>query len=311
MDSLEKMQRVEFEVGRAESGRRLDQCLAARLKDTGSRNHIQSLVLERGVWVNGGVVKQKNYSVKEGDLIRLEWPVQKPFELTGEKIPVPILYEDTDLLVVDKPIGLVVHPGAGRKTGTLVNALIGTGRKLSEGEAGRPGIVHRIDKDTSGILIVAKTENAHQKLAKLFAEREVAKTYAVVIWGQAPHQEGRLSRNIGRDPQHPTRMKTRVEGEGKEAITEYVALERFRNSTFLEVRLITGRTHQIRVHFASEGHPVLGDRLYGKSDGCPRLALHAWKIAFRHPRTGKEIKVEAPLPSDFVEILAKQRAVKA
>jgi 23S rRNA pseudouridine1911/1915/1917 synthase len=212
------------------------------------------------------------------------------------------------VLAINKPAGLVVHAGAGHHSGTLVNRLVHRFQSLS-GVGGelRPGIVHRLDKETSGVLLVARTDAAHRDLAAQFAGRTVEKTYLALVERSLRTDSGRIAKPIARDPHHRTRMTARL-GSGREALTEYQVKERFPKFTFLQVRIGTGRTHQIRVHLASLGHPVAGDHLYGAAAG-PRMFLHAWRIGFTSPATGERVSVEAPLPSELEQWLAALRII--
>jgi 23S rRNA pseudouridine1911/1915/1917 synthase len=222
-----------------------------------------------------------------------------PLKATPEDLPVEVLYEDASLIAVNKPSGLAVHAGAGLHAGTLVNRLVHRFGALSQlGGEMRPGIVHRLDKDTSGVLLVARTDAAHRALAAQFAGRTVEKIYLALVHGKVRADSGRITKPIARDPVRRTRMTARLES-GREALTDYRVRKRFEKYTFLEVRIGTGRTHQIRVHLASIGHPVAGDPVYGggmRDASAERLFLHAWKIGFVSPATGKPVTVEAPMP---------------
>jgi 23S rRNA pseudouridine1911/1915/1917 synthase len=221
-----------------------------------------------------------------------------PLKATPENLPIEILYEDPAVIVVNKPAGLVVHAGAGAHAGTLVNRLVYHFASLSEvGGELRPGIVHRLDRGTSGVLLVARTDSAHRALAAQFAARTVEKTYLALVDGKVKNESGRIAKPITRDPVRRVRMTARL-GHGREALTDYRVLERLDGFTYLEVKIGTGRTHQIRAHLASIGHPVAGDRLYGARAG-PRIFLHAWRLAFTSPASDERITVEAPLPDEL------------
>jgi 23S rRNA pseudouridine1911/1915/1917 synthase len=243
--------------------------------------------------------------VRAGEAIQVEPADPPPLRATPESIPLSILYEDDDLVAIDKPAGMVVHAGAGVHTGTLVNALLGRFDALS-GVAGelRPGIVHRLDRFTTGVLLVAKNDQAHRNLAAQFASRQVEKVYIALVHGQVKAESGRIDRPISRDPVRRARMTARL-AEGRAAWSEYRVLRRFRGFTLLEVKIGTGRTHQIRVHLSSIGHPVAGDTLYGAPatiEGMPPLGryfLHSHRIRFRLPSTGQEISIESPLPLEL------------
>jgi 23S rRNA pseudouridine1911/1915/1917 synthase len=248
-------------------------------------------------------------------------PPPEPEALTGESIPIEVLFEDDDLAVIVKPAGLVVHPGHGSRTGTLVHALIGRGMRLAPagGEA-RPGIVHRLDKDTSGIMVVAKTDEAHRKLAAMFAAREIQKTYRALVWGRPRPANGRIDQAIGRSRRDPTKMTVGAQ-RGRDATTIYRTVEGLQSFALLDIDLVTGRTHQIRVHLAAKKHPVVGDTRYGGAPwknlrdvprrlavlGFHRLALHARRLAFAHPLSGAPLAFEAPIPPDFDALVARLR----
>jgi 23S rRNA pseudouridine1911/1915/1917 synthase len=223
-----------------------------------------------------------------------------PLQATPEDVPVEVLYQDAAVIAVNKPAGVVVHAGAGVHRGTLVNRLVHRFHALSKlGGELRPGIVHRLDRETSGVLLVACTDAAHRALAAQFAARSVEKTYLALVEGRVRADSGRIAKPITRDPVRRTRMTARL-ASGREALTEYRVLERFGKHSWVEVRIHTGRTHQIRVHMASIGHPVAGDRLYGgRPDPSGRMFLHAWRIGFTSPATGERVRVEAPLPGEL------------
>ncbi|OJH38845.1 RNA pseudouridine synthase [Cystobacter ferrugineus] len=293
-------------------GERLDQVLA-RLFPEFTRSRLQGLIESGHAQVDGKPAKV-SLRLKGGERLTLVVPAPTPALPVAEELPLAVLREDKDLVVVDKAAGMVVHPGAGHASGTLVNALLHRVKDLS-GVGGelRPGIVHRLDKDTTGCLVVAKHEAALVALQKAFKTRTVEKTYLALVHGSPKAAEGRIETLYGRHPVHRQRFTGKVK-EGKPAITVYRVLESFEGAALVEVDLLTGRTHQIRVHLAELGHPLLGDALYGagrKSKGqagaaqeaVGRQALHAWKLSFPHPRTGKGVRVEAPLPPDFTAAL--------
>ncbi len=297
--------KIELNVKNLILPKRIDAYLADIFSKDYSRQEIKRCLEKESIFLNGKKAKPRDL-VKEGDKIEGSLGEVKSHTLSGEKIPISVLYEDDSLLVVDKPVGLVVHPGAGNPTGTLVNALVGRGTILSSlGDAGRPGIVHRIDKETSGVLLVAKTNTAHRKLQAQFAARSLSKTYLALVKGRIEYEEGRVEAPMGRDPKVRQKMSVYRVGSGREALTQYKVLKRFRGATLLELKLITGRTHQIRVHMNHLGHPVLGDTVYGGPSDLerPRLALHAWKIEFVHPKTGKLLKFEAPIPKAMKDMI--------
>ena len=286
-----------------ETGKRLDQMLHERLPQY-SRSRIQQWIKEGRVLVNG-VPARPSHALRAGEAIDVEPADPPPLRAVPEAIPLAVLYEDQDVVAIDKPAGMVVHAGAGVHSGTVVNALLHRFASLS-GVAGalRPGIVHRLDRYTSGVLLVAKNDDAHQQLAAQFSGRQVEKVYLALVHGRVMRATGRIERPIARDPLHRTRMTSRL-AEGRAAWSEYRVLRRFERFTLLEVRIGTGRTHQIRVHLSSIGHPVAGDTLYGapaKVEGRPPLGryfLHARRIRFHQPTTGEEVVVESPLPADL------------
>jgi 23S rRNA pseudouridine1911/1915/1917 synthase len=287
----------------SDAGTRLDHFLAARLPAF-SRARLQSWIDEQLVTANG-VPRKSSYKLREGDRIEVEPADLKPLRAFAEEIPLEVLYEDEAVIAINKPAGLVVHAGAGRQSGTLVNALLHRFEQLSSvGGDLRPGIVHRLDKGTSGVLLAARTDGAHRNLAAQFASRNVRKTYLALVQGRVGPESGVIRSAIGRDPVRRTRMAANV-ARGREAYTEFRVLQRFERFTLLEVRIGTGRTHQIRVHLASIGHPVACDPLYGaaaKPEGLPPLGrpwLHSWRITFVSPASGKEVTVEAPLAAEL------------
>lgn len=298
-----------IKVSSIDNGLRLDQFLVQQFQKKYSRSYLQYLIAQGGVLVNGKKMKRHD-PVRSGDEIEviLKEKENRPW-LTPEKIPLDIIDEDEEIVVVNKPSGMVVHPACGHYTGTLVHALLAHCGSLSQaGGQNRPGIVHRLDKETSGVILAAKTENAHYLLAQQFASRQVKKKYLAIVRGRMARQEGVIHLPIGRHPVNRQKMAVIAKGEGRsrEAETRYRALERFKQATYLELEPTTGRTHQIRVHLSSLGHPILGDTVYGGSFPwlkIPRLMLHAGSLAFSHPVTNKEMLFEAPLPEDIQDIL--------
>jgi 23S rRNA pseudouridine1911/1915/1917 synthase len=292
----------------SDAGKRLDQFLHERLPEF-SRSRIQDWIKAGRVLVNAGR-QRASHAVRAGDDIDVEPAELPPLRAEPEAIPLAILYEDDDVVAIDKPAGMVVHAGAGVHSGTLVNALLHRFGALSGvGGALRPGIVHRLDRFTSGVLLVAKNDAAHQSLAAQFSGRQVEKVYLALVHGTVKRDTGRIERPIARDPVRRIRMTARLT-EGRAAWSEYRVLRRFDRFTLLEVRIGTGRTHQIRVHLASLGHPVVGDTLYGapkRIEGRPpleRYFLHAHRIRFQRPADGKEITVVSPLPGELDEWVA-------
>ena len=283
----------------ADAGKRLDHFLHERLPEF-SRSRIQEWIKAGHVLVEGRAERPSRI-LRGGESIEVEPAAPPPLDATPEEIPLAILYEDADVVAVDKPAGMVVHAGAGIHSGTLVNALLHRYGALSGvGGALRPGIVHRLDRFTSGVLLVAKNDAAHHALAAQFSGRQVEKVYLALVHGVVKQETGRIERPIARDPVRRTRMTARLAG-GRAAWSEYRVVRRFAGFTLLEVRIGTGRTHQIRVHLASIGHPVAGDALYGapKTAGRGRYFLHAHRIRFRQPTTGEQITVVSPLPEEL------------
>ena len=292
---------MRHKVPSSTSPERLDRYLAVVIPKT-SRAQIQRLIAQRHVQVNGKVFKS-SHRLHPGDEIEIEFPKPSLPELQAEPIPLNILYEDRHLLVVDKPAGLVVHPAPGHPSGTLVNALLAHQPKLSS-LAGpfKPGIVHRLDKDTSGLLVVAKDDETHRSLAKQFAARSVHRMYLALVQGVVQQDEGTIDAPVGRHPFQRQRMTVRY-GSSKEAITRYRVKKRFPNATLLELFPQTGRTHQLRVHLAHLGHPILGDTRYGVKGDLPRQALHAHALGFQHPVKGRWVEFTSPLPADLAQAI--------
>ena len=280
---------------------RLDQFLARELPKF-SRSRIQTLIRNHDITLNGSPTLPRQI-VRAGDLIDLNEPPPEKIDNLPEAIPLDVLYEDEELIVINKPPGLVVHPGAGQREHTLVNALLYHFPKLSGiGGKERPGIVHRIDKETSGCLVVAKTDQAHRRLSAQFAERKVEKVYLALVGGKLRRSAGTIDEQIGRHPVHRKRMSV-TSRHGRPAKTDYQVLSSSSDVSLVACTLHSGRTHQIRVHLHHLGHPVLGDKVYGGkfAKSFPRQMLHAWKLGFEHPRTGEWKRFEAPPPSDFHE----------
>ncbi|NPB09632.1 MAG: RluA family pseudouridine synthase [Thermodesulfobacteria bacterium] len=294
-------------------GERIDSFLARQIEDL-SRSQIKRLIEEGHLLLQGEPLSKPKYRLRGGEEIRLTVPPPQEISLEPEEVPFEVVYEDEDLLVINKPPGLVIHPAAGHYHGTLVHGLLARVDDLS-GVGGelRPGIVHRLDKDTSGLLLVAKNDRTHLALSQQFQDRKVEKTYLALVHGVPSSNWGRVDRPIGRHPVHRKKMSVHAP-RGREAVTEWRLRERFKKSraALLEVHPLTGRTHQIRVHLSSIGHPIVGDELYG---GCrptgpkaSRQMLHAWRLSFVHPRSGETLSFEAPLPDDFQTLLEELRA---
>lgn len=295
-------------VAENHEGQRMDSALVELLPEY-SRTAIQRWIKEGQVSVAGKVVKS-SYKIEAGQEILIEIPEVKESTLVAQDLSVPILYEDEDVVVVNKPRGLVVHPAAGHGDGTLVNSLLAQCGNLSGiGGEIRPGIVHRLDKDTSGVLVVAKNDRAHQSLTEQIKAREVKRIYRAIVKGEIAESRGRIEAPIGRHPKDRKKMAINMK-DGKEAVTEFTVLERFQDYTLVECRLITGRTHQIRVHFSYIGFPVVGDPVYGTRKQIFSIegqALHAHQLSFTHPRTKETITCVAPMPEDMEEILNQLR----
>lgn len=300
----------------ADGTQRLDQYLAGHLPEL-SRSRIQSLLKSGDITVNGRAAKAKA-AVQRGDVIDVHIPEPEPAEAQPQEIPLSVLYEDGDLIVVDKDSGMVVHPAAGNPDGTLVNALLyHCGDLAGIGGVGRPGIVHRLDKDTSGCIVVAKNDGAHASLTAQFAERSTSKIYLAVVQGQPAGNEGTVFTNIGRHPVNRMKMAVVNPGSGKAAITDWKVVFRdpSTDSALVMCILHTGRTHQIRVHMHHLGHPLIGDPIYAREarqKARPgRLMLHAWKLAFTHPATGERLSFEAPIPPEYAPWLPPREQLEA
>ncbi|HEY2614385.1 MAG TPA: RluA family pseudouridine synthase [Chthoniobacterales bacterium] len=298
---------IALTVATERAGLRLDRFLALERADF-SRARLQALIREGLVRLNGKTARPRDL-VRGGDHIELNEPAVEKIEAQPEQMALEILFEDDDLLVLNKAAGLVVHPGAGHPQHTLVNALLAHCKNLSGiGGRERPGIVHRLDKETSGCLVVAKNDLTHRDLSKQFAERTMEKIYLALVAGIFRKLTGTIDAAIARHPVHRQRMSI-ARTRGRSAQTEYRVLRAGGGVSLVECMLHSGRTHQIRVHLHHLGHPVLGDKLYGgKHAGeFPRQMLHAWKLAFRHPGTGEAMKFEAPMPADFAEAIERMK----
>ena len=326
----EDLRRARVDASRA--GERLDRFLAEALPEL-SRSRLQALIAQGAVACDGATIGDANRRVKPGELYEIFIPPPAPAEPQPQAIPLTIVYEDDDLIVIDKPAGLVVHPAAGNPDGTLVNALLAHCGASLKGVGGiaRPGIVHRLDKDTSGLLVAAKNERAMHSLAKQFAAHATERAYNAIVWGAPRKREGMIEGNLGRSPFDRKRIAVLRE-RGKPARTHYRTLERFGSNerpfaSLLECRLETGRTHQIRVHLAHLGHPLLGDTTYGRSRVMPRAktpaeeaayaaagtfprqALHAGVLGFHHPTLQKKMRFEAPWPADIANLVGALRGL--
>ena len=293
-----------LEITENQAGERIDRFLADSQDLT--RSFLQKILKEGTVIVNGKSVKA-NYKLRKGDRIEFEIPEAVEPDIVAEDIPLSILYEDADVLVVDKPKGMVVHPAAGHYSRTLVNAVMYHCKGELSGINGvlRPGIVHRIDRDTTGSIIICKNDMAHNEIARQLKEHSINRRYRAIVTGVLKDEEGTIEGAIGRDKKD--RKKMAITADGKPAVTHYRVLQRFKHYTYVECVLETGRTHQIRVHMASIGHPLLGAEVYGRRSDkykCEGQCLHAMTLGFHHPRTGEYIEVNAPLPPYFEHLLA-------
>ncbi|MDD7220503.1 MAG: RluA family pseudouridine synthase [Clostridia bacterium] len=303
------MEFLKFDVTDDQSGVRIDRFLSENTEEL-SRSYLQKLIKEQKVLVNS-IPAKSSYKVQANDLVTVEMPQVTEPDILPEDIPLDILYEDEDILVVNKPKGMVVHPSAGHYTGTLVNAVMYHCRDHLSGINGilRPGIVHRIDKDTTGALLVCKTDHAHKILAEQLKEHSIKRRYRAIVSGVLKEDQGTIDAPVGRHPVDRKKMAVNYKN-GKEAVTHYQVLERFSNATYIECRLETGRTHQIRVHMTSIGHPLLGDEVYGSGKNPYHLqgqALHAMVLGFVHPTSGEYMEFTAPLPEYFLKLLDKLR----
>lgn len=288
---------MQLVVAPEEAGKRADILVAHH---TGFSRSLVAEAVKRGdIRVNGDAVKG-SHLVSEGDVISYELHERAPLLVEAEAIDLTIVYEDDDVIVIDKPAGMVTHPAHGATSGTLVNALLAHVRSLP-GDALRPGLVHRLDRDTSGLLVIAKTEAALSALGKAMKARHISREYLGLVTGVPAHPKGTIDGAIGRDPHN--RLKYTITADGKPAITHYEVRQRLHNAAEVLFQLETGRTHQIRVHMAAMGHPIINDPVYGKTDrrfDLPGQALHAWRLSFRHPRTGRDMEFQADPPAEYV-----------
>ncbi|EZP71413.1 Pseudouridine synthase [Sphingomonas paucimobilis] len=304
---------IEAVIGEAQQGLRLDKALADLLPGL-SRERLKALIVE-GQVTAGGRSLNPSLKVAAGQAFAITLPAPVEAEAVAQDIPLSIVHEDADLIVIDKPAGLVVHPAAGNLDGTLVNALLHHCRGQLSGIGGvaRPGIVHRIDKDTSGLLVVAKSDKAHEGLAQQFKDHSIDRLYAAIVYGIPQTAAGTVDTWIGRSDSDRKKMAVHREGRGKHAVTHYRVVERLRGAALVECRLETGRTHQVRVHMAHLGHPLIGDPVYGRDRkgfksiletlGFKRQALHAKRLGFIHPVTGEKLSFDSALPTDMQELL--------
>ena len=289
---------------------RLDRYLTAILPAF-SRSKIQKLIMDGKVSLRGRPLRKPSCFITEGQEWTIEVPPPEESTLKAEKIPLTIIHEDDWIIVIDKPAGLVVHPGAGHSSGTLANALLGHTAQLSKmGGPLKMGLVHRLDKDTSGIMVIAKNDETHAKLSHQFAGRSVRRVYLALVKGHVQRDNGTIDAPIGRDPGNRKQMAVRYSENSREAITRYKVLERLPGATYLELRPQTGRTHQLRVHLAEIGHPILGDVAYGVTAGLRRQALHAHRLGFEHPGIQQYTEFVSPFPRDLQQELTRLRSRK-
>lgn len=297
----------------SETPERLDKFLVAQLREF-SRSRIQGLIVDGFVDVNGRAAKKTGQTIEHGFIVTVRIPPSIPTELAAEQIPLDILFENEELLVINKAAGMVVHPAAGHSSGTLVNAVLGYDPEI-EGIGGeeRPGVVHRLDKQTSGLIVLAKNERAHRWLQDQFRLRKVEKTYLALVDGKPPTPSGRVEAYIGRDPSHRKKMAIVSESRGRESISEYKTIESFDKHTLLEFHPLTGRTHQIRLHCAFLGSPIVGDEIYGRKKATIEIGrhfLHAYRLKIILPGTKEQRAFEAPVPAELQKVLGKLRGEK-
>ncbi len=285
---------------------RLDVFLSERINEL-TRSQIQRFIEERRVKVDG-IARKSSYKLKSGEKVEIEYELAKPLEIQSENIPIDVLYSDDHIAIIDKSSGMIVHPGAGKRHHTLINALLYRFPDLKEvGPEERPGIVHRLDKETSGLMVVARNLRAYKLLQQQFRKREGEKTYLGLIWGRMPEKKGKISWSIGRHVKHGERISVKTK-KPREAETYYFVQKEFEKFSLLEIKPLTGRTHQIRVHMAASGHPLAGDTRYGRrksKPSFPRLFLHASCLSFIHPETQEKVEFSSPLPQDLKSFLDK------
>ncbi|MGQ9838049.1 MAG: RluA family pseudouridine synthase [Cyanobacteriota bacterium] len=309
---MEGVEIRQITIPETQQGSRLDRGLAQQLPDL-SRSRLQQLIREGQVWLNGHPCLDKNRPLQAGDEVEVRIPAAAPLTLQPERIPLDILYEDADLIVINKPRDLVVHPAPGHSSGTLVHALLAHCPHLSGiNGSQRPGIVHRLDKDTTGALVIAKQDQAHQHLQAQIQAKTARRIYLGVVYGRPAQSQGTVSAPIGRHPVDRRKMAVVDPPRGRPAVTHWQLLERLGNYSLMQFELETGRTHQIRVHAAHLRLPIVGDPLYTQSKSSPvklrGQALHAWKLSLIHPRTGEAIQFTAPLPEEFERLLRQLRS---
>ncbi len=285
---------------------RLDVFLSGRIKEL-TRSQVQKVVTEKKVKISG-IIKKSSFLLREGDRVEIEYELPKPEKIQAENIPFEIHYCDDHIAIIEKLSGMVVHPGAGNRKHTLINALLYRFPELREvGQEDRPGIVHRLDKETSGLMVVARTTKSLTELQQLFRKREVGKLYQGLVWGRMPESKGKISWPIGRHAKHGERISIKTK-KPREAETRYFVHKEYEEFTLLHIKPVTGRTHQIRVHLAASGHPLVGDKRYGRlksREQCPRLFLHASSLSFIHPESKERVEFSSPLPKDLKNFLDK------
>ena len=299
------MPKKTFWIDLSDAGKRLDVFLSRRIKEL-TRSQFQKKLGQNLVKVNG-IPRKSSFRLNEGDLVECDFVLPKTEVLLPENIPLKILYKDDHVIVLEKPTGLVVHPGTGRRNGTLVNGLLYHFPGIEKiGPEERPGIVHRLDKETSGLMVVARTEEAYSELQRQFKQRLVEKIYLGLVWGKISKQEGIINWAVGRHVKHGDRMSVKTK-KPRTAETHFKILKKYQGLTLLEIKPVTGRTHQIRVHFAASGHPIVGDSRYGKIKGkrrYPRLFLHAFGLGFFHPESNERMDFKSPLPDDLESFIS-------
>ena len=309
-EPIPKVMSFQIQAGPDDAGKRLDRFLIefANKNNLGfSRTFLQRLLKQDKVFLNGVICSSAHHKVQFQDKISFGFQEAKEEGLYSENIPLEVVYEDSDLAVINKPAGLVVHPAPGNLEHTLVNAAMHRFKTLSSVNPARPGIVHRLDKETSGLLVIARNNQAHQNLAKQFAEHSIKRRYIALVEGKVEFDEDVIEVPIGRHPRKRKNMSVGYGPESKYARTRYRTISRSEKFSLLELEPFTGRTHQLRVHLAFLGHPILGDSKYGKEKSFKRLGLHAKSIGFIHPRTGKFIEFSSPLPEEFLAYLEKNK----
>ncbi|MDP2043909.1 MAG: RluA family pseudouridine synthase [Candidatus Omnitrophota bacterium] len=300
------MKELILQVSEQQARMRLDLLLTDYAEENNlglSRTNIKKLILEGKVFLNSLPINKPNHKVKTGEHIRVIFPEKQAQKLLAEKISLEVIYEDNDLAIINKQTGLVVHPAPGNREHTLVNALLGRFKELSDINQERPGIVHRLDKETSGLLVIAKNNASHLKLSRQFAEHSIERKYIAIVSGRLEFDEDVIEAPIARHPLKRKNMAVSFTQNARYAKTHYRTLKRGKNFSLVELKPFTGRTHQLRVHLAFLGHPILGDSKYGKNDNFPRLALHAQGIGFLHPGSGKFVRFESETPQEFQDFL--------